>query len=216
MSLDKSGRAGGRDNPISLLLDNDDDTTEASDGGRDNPIVLDHDEDKDDSFDLPSQEVRNILDNIGEKVASDKSLLAEVKSRGYRITEFMTDDEVAKEATDRGIRLLIDARPTRLIHELHRQHMDLSLDAYYNRGWGDVPAGCDLLIPASGASKMPVEQKRFATVRHFAPRGVYDFDVDMTDNLDRTDDTDDDLVGLGIDLSSNAKEDEVSFFTDIH
>lgn len=210
--MDNSEHTGGRDNPIAILLDDGDATTVTTSGGKDNPIVLDHD----DACSLSDKEVEEILDGIGEKAAADEEILNQVKDRGYRVAEFMTDEEVVKMATERGIHLLADARPTRLIHELHRQHLDLSLDAYYGRGWGNVPTGCDLLIPSSGASKLSVEQKKFATVRHFAPRGVYDFDVDMTDNLDQTGHTDNGLVGNEIDLAIEAKGDDVSFFTDIN
>jgi len=79
---------------------------------------------------------------------TDTELLDAVKSRqlGSYVVEEMSDEELAATMRARGVDPLIDARPTKLIHELRRQgdKRNVSVEAYCgDKALPGLPSRCD-------------------------------------------------------------------------
>jgi len=130
----------------------------------------------------------SILDGL-----TDNELLDVVKSRQLAsyVVEGMNDEELAAAMRARGVEPLIDARPTRLIHELRRQgdKRGVSAEVYYgDKAVAGLPSGrdavgADLAIVREVAhetrlTKKQKTQKTKPTVVekiHFDPKAVGDY-----------------------------------------
>ena len=114
---------------------------------------------------------------------SDDAILELVAKREIqeKVLGQMTDDEVAVYCQEkRKIDLLFDARPTRLIHELRRQHLKDSGEAC-----NDTDAvGADIIIPpkVKGRTRKRKAEESVKIIR-YAPRAATDMDVVSTDNF---------------------------------
>ena len=121
----------------------------------------------------------SILDGL-----TDNELLDAVKSRqlGSYVVEGMCDEELATTMRARGVEPLIDARPTRLIHELRRQgdKRGVSAEVYY--GDKTVPGlpsgrdavGADLSITVNRTKKRKATKPTVENM-HFPPKAVGDY-----------------------------------------
>jgi len=132
----------------------------------------------------------SILDGL-----TDNELLDAVKSRqlGSYVVEGMCDEELATTMRARGVEPLIDARPTRLIHELRRQgdKRGVSAEVYY--GDKTVPGlpsgrdavgadlaivrGCEVAQVAHETRRTKKQKTTKPTVEimHFPPKAVGDY-----------------------------------------
>jgi len=96
---------------------------------------------------------------------TDTELLDTVKSRqlGSYVVEGMSDEELATVMRARGVEPLIDAKPTRLIHELRRQGDTRGVSAevcYGDKTAAGLPSGrdavgADLSITVNRTKKRP-------------------------------------------------------------
>jgi len=122
---------------------------------------------------------------------TDTELLDAVKSRqlGSCAVEEMSDKELAATMRARGVEPLIDARPTRLIHELRRQcdKRNVSAEACYgDKVLPGLPSGCDAVgadlsvvrgcevVHETRRTKKQKTTKPAVEIIHFAPKAVGD------------------------------------------
>ena len=118
--------------------------------------------------------------------AERHELIKACKAQGLRIVEDLDDDDLVQVCVEeRGILMLRGARPTRLIHELRRQYAGASEEKYYgDKGGCEDTVGCDILVPPKCKRAVKLTRKRKAEAEaataavHYAPRTVYDFNVD--------------------------------------
>lgn len=127
-------------------------------------------------FTVPSSSgVPALLEN-----ATDDEIFSEIKRRGLErhVAERMTEDELIDVAAAVGVWPIIDARPTRLIHELRRQAKHVGVEAYYHnekrRGSPHCTdeIGADILEKTGKDTR---QSKKNMAVTHFPPRSVTDY-----------------------------------------
>jgi len=109
-------------------------------------------------------------------------LIAELKRRGAMedVVEDATDEMLLSVMKARGIEPLVDARGTKLIHELRRQARKVSVETYYHNS---KKQGLTHSSDEVGCTLHEVEEVAHATRRtkrakvetHFEPRNVTDY-----------------------------------------
>ena len=124
------------------------------------------------------------------KDASNDEILKEVMERGLGdvVAESMDDQLFETVMIRKGVTPLINARPTRLVHELRRQARDVSEYGYYHSGKKrSLPhcsdeVGVDILEEKEVATRR-AKKHRFIKTR-FLPKSVTNFIVDKLDSVE--------------------------------
>lgn len=121
------------------------------------------------------------------KMGTDREIFTEVKKRDLEtaITEEMDDEALEFAMKARGIwPSILEARPTRLIHELRHQAKNVSIDAYYrDEKKKDLPhssdeVGADVLLEKMDCVARETRQakkQKLVTKLHFTPKSVTDY-----------------------------------------
>ena len=124
------------------------------------------------------------------KDASNDEILKEVVERGLEdvVAEGMDGQLFETVMIRKGITPLIDARPTRLIHELRRQARDVSEYGYYHSGKKrSLPhcsdeVGVDILEEREVVTRQTKKHKFIKT--RFLPKSVTNFIVDQLESVE--------------------------------
>jgi len=120
---------------------------------------------------------------------TDDELLEAVKARqlGKHVVMNMDDDAFAKAVDAKDFKSLIGARPTGLIHELRRQHVNSEYETHHGDKKDDMPhcsdaVGADVTVikepvVAHGTRSAKRQKQSKAAVEHifFPPRAVNDY-----------------------------------------
>lgn len=117
---------------------------------------------------------------------TDIELLDAVKARKLEgdVAEEMRDEEFAAVARKRDMEVMVDARPTRLLHELHRQKVGASIAAYYHEEkqervpHSSDPVGASLTVQVPVTGRGTRSKKRAKTEDTsfiFEPRTITDY-----------------------------------------
>ena len=132
------------------------------------------------------------------KAATKCEIYDEVRDRDMvaDMADDLEDDELVGLLQAKGIFPIINARPTKLIHELNRQAMGASVQGYYYSDGKDVvhhsgqKVGAIVtqseLYPYETRSNKRRKKSRFHT-SHYVPRAITDYRVDVKDHADTWD-----------------------------